>query len=289
MRRRRAASSTSSVRRSCKSTLPPAVPSAAISSEQSFAGASVIFVGADFVAVVMVKTSKGEEEENDKHPSCPQPCTSAGSNDCLVNSVAARPHGLIAVLRRFGVILRRHIQPIGGGGHLWGPLLRARTAPACASALGLPLHKYVDGVQGNVPVSQPVHRSGSPTATFSTSFPTVIVAASKNKENLSFSSFCLSKRVDCVFIIAPQRVDCCIIMRRTRRKPSLRRSPTSSYPSPPPPPPPPPLPCPDTSPDSRLFVCIALPPRAAAHGLIVVLRHQLTLLSAYSLTVHHRP
>ena len=135
MRRRRATSFSSSVRRSWKSPLPPAVPSAA-TSEPSFAGALVLLVGAAFVAVVVVKASKGEEEEEeDNPPSCPQPCTSAGPDDCLVNSVAARPHGLIVVLRRFGAILRRHIQPIGGGGHLCGPLLRVRTAPV--------LHSYV--------------------------------------------------------------------------------------------------------------------------------------------------
>ena len=70
-------------RRSWKSPVPPAVPSAA-TLEPFFDGDSVLPVDAVFVAGVVVKALKGEEEEDDNHPSRPQPCTSAGPDDCLV-------------------------------------------------------------------------------------------------------------------------------------------------------------------------------------------------------------
>ena len=63
MRRRRATYSTSSVRRSWKSPLHPAVSSVASSS--SFDGASASSAGAAFVVVAVVATSKDEEEKDD--------------------------------------------------------------------------------------------------------------------------------------------------------------------------------------------------------------------------------
>ena len=62
MRRRRATYSTSSVRRSWKRPLHPAVSSVASSS--SFDGASVSSADTAFVVVAVVTTSKDEEEKD---------------------------------------------------------------------------------------------------------------------------------------------------------------------------------------------------------------------------------
>ena len=55
----------SAVARALKSPLPPAVPFAASSWDPSFARASVLSAGAAFVAVVVVKSLKGEKEKDD--------------------------------------------------------------------------------------------------------------------------------------------------------------------------------------------------------------------------------
>ena len=53
----------------------------------------------------------------------------------------------------------------------------------------------------------------SPATAISTSVPAAMDAASKEekkKANFSFSSSSMPKRVDCLFIAAPPRVDCCV-------------------------------------------------------------------------------
>ena len=118
----------SAVARASKSPLTPAVPAAASSLKPSFAGASASSSGAVPVAVAMVATSKDEEEKDD-HPSPPHPCPGAGPDKYIVSSIAARPHGLIVVLRCFGIVRRRHVRPSGGVVHHRGPPLR-RLDPA---------------------------------------------------------------------------------------------------------------------------------------------------------------
>ena len=66
MMRRGTTYSTSSVRRSSKSPLPPAVSSAAPSLKMFFAGVSASPFGAASVAVAMITVSKDEDEKDDR-------------------------------------------------------------------------------------------------------------------------------------------------------------------------------------------------------------------------------
>ena len=69
-----------------------------------------------------------------------------------------------------------------------------------------------DAVCCDVPVAVD-SRYISPATVISNSVPATMNAASKEekkKANFSFSSSFMPKRVDCLFIAAPARVDCCI-------------------------------------------------------------------------------
>ena len=49
---------------------------------------------------------------------------SAGPDKYIVSNISARPHRLIVVLRRIGVVRRRHVRPSARVIHRRGPLLR---------------------------------------------------------------------------------------------------------------------------------------------------------------------
>ena len=87
--------------------------------------------------------------------------------------------------------------------------LRARTAPACASAGGPPpwRRRPLRRIHSRKPSTPSLRKSPSPP-------PFLLQWEKKAKANFSFSSSSLPKRVDCLCIDAPPRIDCCITTKR---------------------------------------------------------------------------
>ena len=121
----------------------------------------------------------------------------AATDRHTVGSIAAHPHRLIVVLRRFGVVRWRHIRPSGSIVHHLGPLLRHLDPVGARVGQGAPLPWQQRSLQCPYrSLSAPVVRQRR------LHFPSVaVVVVSEDKKKKDVFSFSFSSSSSSLYIL----------------------------------------------------------------------------------------